>query len=610
MFQEAVDALREGDKAKAKDLLTKLLKTDQNNVLYWIWLSAAVESNKERIYCLQTAHQLDPENATAKRGLVLLGAIPPDENIPPFPLNRPRLWEEKLGLASDKPKEKATFKSFIASPAGRLIGFGVIGVAVIALAVFGLILPSGRRLAPQIFYTAGPSPTYTLTPTFVNATEQVPTGRGTLVPLAELLNAPHTPTPLYVNTPREPQSIDNYRVVKAAYERQEWDTVISGMNEIARNEPNAADPYYYIGEAYRFKGDFRNALEAYTQALRIDPTFGPAYLGLARARLLQDPNANILALYDEAIRLDPNFGEVYLDRAIFHLNHLDPELALADLATAERLLPGSPLVYYYQARAQLVLDNPEKAEIAARKANEADPTMLPVYFTLGEIYLAQGRHAEAIEVLQTYVSYETRSATARAMIGEAYYRAGDCETAIEALSAAISMDSRQRQSYLYRGLCYVEAGKADAAVSDLERVSSDEFEPNIALMRAYMLQEHFGDAYLQGEKVLSMAETDEEKALAYYWRGLNFEKRKEPGNAADSWQALLSLPRSAVTSEMRAEAQEHLYQNRTPTPSFTPSPTRTGTRTATPTRTLPPTRTQTPTKTPTPTRTPSPTAAN
>lgn len=597
IFQEAVEALREGDKAKAKDLLTKLLKTDQNNIQYWIWLSASVESTKERIYCLQTALQLDPEDATAKRGLVLLGALPPDESVQPFSLDRPRLWDEKLALDSDKAKEKKTFRGIVTSPVGRLAVFGLIGVAVIAAVVFGPILPNSAPLSWGPTYTPGPSPTFTMTPTFINATEQARAAKGTLVPLAELLDAPHTPTPFYVNTPRQPRSIDNFRVVKSAYASQDWDTVISGMSEIASNEPEAADPYYFIGEAYRFKGDHRNALEAYNQALRIDPEFGPPYLGLARARLMQDPSANIVALYDEALKRDPNFGEVYLDRAIFYLNRQEPELALADLTTAERLLPG-PLVYYYQARTYLVLDNIDKAEAAALKANEGDPTMLLVYFTLGEIYLAQGEYADAIEVLQTYVGYETRSATARAMIGEAYYQAGDCETAIEALSAAISMDSSQRKAYLYRGLCYVEVEDSEAAESDLERALQyfkDDFEIHLALMRANMLQEHFGNAYLQGEQVLALAETDKEKARAYYWRGLNFEKREEPDNAAESWQELLSLPRSAVTKEMRIEALEHFYDIYTPTSTYTPTQTGTATNTPTPT----PSRTPTPTKSPT-----------
>ena len=106
IFQEAVDALRRGDKLRAKNLLTGLLKDDQNNAIFWIWLSAAVDNTKERIYCLQTALKLDPENGTAKRGLILLGALPPDDTVQPFPMNRPRAWEEKLLLANEKPKER------------------------------------------------------------------------------------------------------------------------------------------------------------------------------------------------------------------------------------------------------------------------------------------------------------------------------------------------------------------------------------------------------------------------------------------------------------------------------------------------------------------------
>jgi tetratricopeptide (TPR) repeat protein len=609
-FQEAVEALREGDKTKARDLLTKLLKSEQDNAQYWIWLSAAVDSTKERIYCLKTALELDPENATAKRGLVLLGALPPDESVQPFPLNRPRLWEEELKLASEKPKEKRTFKSVITSPVGRLAGFGLVGVAVIAAVVFGLILPNSNPLAPRAVNTAGPSPTFTLTPTSINATGQAPEARGTLIPLAELLDAPHTPTPLYVNTPPDPISGDIYRVVQRAYEQGDWDGVIDGMSQIADNEPEAAFPYYYIGEAYRFKGDYNRAFSAYNRALEIDNEFGPAFLGLARASLLRDPDANVNHLYEEAIRHDPNFGEIYLDRAIFYLNRQEPQQALSDLATAERLLPDSPLVFYHQARANLELDNLEEAEEAAFKANQADPTMLPVYLVLGEIYLAQDDYAEAIEVLQTYATYETSDVTPRAMLGAAYYAAGDCESAIEAYGAALSMDSNLRQAYLHRGLCYLQEGEFELADDDLDRALQyypDDFQLNLSVMQIRIEQGFSGDAYLQGEKLLSLAETNEELALAYYWRALNFEDRDEPEDAADSWQELLELPASAMPRQMRAKAQERFYELRTATPSFTPSSTSTASYTPTPTRTLTPTRTFTPTLTPTRTKSPTPT---
>ncbi|MDP3183981.1 MAG: hypothetical protein Q8M58_01785, partial [Anaerolineales bacterium] len=106
MLQEAIEALRKKDRAHAKDLLTRLLKADQNNATYWVWLSAAVDSQKERLYCLQTALKLEPGNAAARRGLTMLGALPPDDSVPPFPLNRPRLWEEKLAIQEEeKPRQ-------------------------------------------------------------------------------------------------------------------------------------------------------------------------------------------------------------------------------------------------------------------------------------------------------------------------------------------------------------------------------------------------------------------------------------------------------------------------------------------------------------------------
>jgi hypothetical protein len=140
VFQEAMDALREGNKAHARELLTGLIKEDQNKTEYWIWLSAAMDTAKERIYCLQTALKLDPENASAKRGLILLGAMPADDTVQPFAVNRPRTWEEKLLLAHEKPKLKG-WAAVKASPFVRL-GLVILLVGAVAGGVtFGFLIP-------------------------------------------------------------------------------------------------------------------------------------------------------------------------------------------------------------------------------------------------------------------------------------------------------------------------------------------------------------------------------------------------------------------------------------------------------------------------------------
>ena len=610
LFQDAVEALRLGNKARAKELLTLLLKTEQTNATYWVWMSAAVDNPKERIYCLQTALKLDPENTTAKRGLILLGALPPDETVQPFPLNRPRGWEQKLLLAHEQPKPTG-LKAITSNPLARLGAIGVVGLALVALVVFGFMLPRANNARRAPTFTPGPSPTFSPTPTLIGDVAQTtPTSSGP-PPLWTLLDATFTPTPPYVNTKRPPQSADQYRAAQDALKRGDMEEYVRNMQEIARLEPESADIYYLIGEAYRADGNATEALKAYNDALKVDDKFAAAYLGLARASLLRDPNQDVTAFYDLALDADPNYGEVYLDRGNYHLYHKDAEAALADFGSAEQRMPDSPLVYFGYAQAYQILGDTLTALEYADKVYEMDITLLPNYLLRGRLYIDQERYADAVEVLDTYITYDPQNGEVYALLGESAYRTGDYEKPDQLLTKGITLDPRQRQVYFYRAICLLEAEDFEEAQADFERgipFTGETFEVKIGLTRAYYGQEKFGSAYQQAEGAMVLAKTDEEKALALYWRALSHEGRNAFREAIDDWKAFLKLPESAMTDEMLATAQEHLKKIVAVTPSPTvkasSTPTKTKTPVRTPTKTPVVTSTKTPTKTPT--RTPTP----
>ncbi|MBL0346437.1 tetratricopeptide repeat protein [Candidatus Villigracilis affinis] len=604
MFQDAVEALRRGDKARAKELITLLLKADQNNPTYWIWLSAAVDNTKERIYCLQTAFKLDPENGTAKRGLILLGALAPDESIQPFPMNRPRAWEEKLLLANEKPKERG-FKALAKSPITRLAFVLLIGAGLVSAVIFGLILPRRSNVRPTETNTPGPSPTFTTTPTLFGAT--APPTKAVLgpTPLSYFLPQTYTPTAVYVNTPRAAQSGDQYRLALAAYAKENWDEYISNMQIIASLEPDAADVPYLIGDAYRFKGDADSALDFYNEALKINEDFGPAYLGLARARLLDNPKANVDNLFEQAIELDPDFGEVYLERARYNINNNDPEAAIVDLDRADRLIPNSPTVYMTYADAYLALDDKKSALEAAETAYSLDITNLDVYKLLGKLHIESGEYERAIEALDVYAVYETEDDQVFGMLGQAYYEMGNYEVATSNFDRAEALNKNGVRKFLvYKGLANLELNNLDKAVEDLEKAASADdtsFVINLGLLRAYYLQEKFGSAFQKAEALRSLAETDEETALMLYWHALVQEKRGEVKDAIKDWQALLKMDADVMTEKMRSDAELHLRTMVTPTNTSKP-----GTKTATPRTPTPRSGTVTPTPkggtgTPTPT---------
>jgi hypothetical protein len=93
MYTEALEAVHNGEKDKARELLSQLLKSDPNNADYWVWMSVVVVLPRERIYCLQEALKKDPGNQAARRGLTVLGVIPPDEKLMPPPGLIRRKWQ-------------------------------------------------------------------------------------------------------------------------------------------------------------------------------------------------------------------------------------------------------------------------------------------------------------------------------------------------------------------------------------------------------------------------------------------------------------------------------------------------------------------------------------
>ncbi|KXK12424.1 MAG: serine/threonine protein kinase [Chloroflexi bacterium OLB14] len=606
IFQDALHALRRGDKARAKELLTLILKSDQNNPIYWIWLSAAVDSKKERIYCLQTALQLDPENVTAKRGLILMGALAPDDSIQPFPMHHARGWEEKLLLANEKPKVRT---SILKNPILRLAGITLIGLGLCTYVFFGLILPRQNNIERTQTPTPGPSPTFTATPTLVGATAIPTRMSGGPTPLWAYLPQTYTPTPLYVITPRSPASIDQYRIAVDAYEKGDWDAFILNMELIRPLEPDSADIPYYIGEAYRFKGEANAAIRYYDDALDIDDKFAPAYLGLARANIMRSPNYNAESLFNDALEFDPFYGEAYLERARFYLRRGDIKDALEDLEKAQEYLPGSSEVYLTLADAYLADEDIDRALTYAEEAYALDITNLSTYKLLSDLYIQTKDYPRALDALQLYTNYALEDATAFAKLGMILYRMGDYEQALRALDRAVDLNPNGvRDYYIYRGLSNVELGNGAEAIDDfIIAVEEDDrnYEARIGYARANYLDKKFGTAFLQIEVAIDLAETDEENALAYYWLAKIQEQRGDIAEAIEAWEALLDMDEDAMTPEMRTEAETQLDilvpPTRTPKSGAPTSTPTVGNSTSTPSSLTP---TRTPTRTPSPTPTP------
>lgn len=618
MLQHAVELIRQENFSQARDILTKLLKADQSNPAYWVWMSAAMETQKERLYCLQAAYKLDPTDVAARRGLILMGALQPDDSIQPFPMNHPRPWENKLKLADEKPKPKG-LKRVTGNPLFRLAAiFSVVGMVILG-AVIGLGMVIANRPTPAPVVMGTPRPT--VTPYRTNPPDVKPT----LPPLAAQLEATYTPTPIYGATPHMGAAQDIYRSAQRSLLGQQWDNSVIMWLQLATVEPGSVDALYFAGEARRLAKRYNEALTFYNEAIRINPDYAPSYLGKARANLGLNPNRNVLADLDKAITSDPNFAEAYLERALYHVKRASYAAALNDVQEADAINPGSPLIKLTLARVLLAMGENNSALEAAIEANQLDITMLEGYLVLGMAYRANGEMEEAVKALEIYANYQPDNSEAFTVLGSVYFTNGEEEKALKSLQQALRLDRTSSDAYYWMGELYLkksaEEGLAEAQRQEYQTLAVENFEKSVqynaesfrnaeGLARAYMAVGRWGQAYITVEKVKKSIKDDVEQGQYLYIAATANQKLNAVGQAIRDWNALLALPEEAVPAERRAEAQAQLDMLKTPTKAPpTVTETRTPLPTGTITATLTPRATRQPSVTPsvTNTRQPSPT---
>ncbi len=74
LTQEGVAALKAGDKERAQKLFVAALEEDNDDLQAWLWLSGAVESDVDRLECLEQVLRIDPTHALASKGAAQLRA--------------------------------------------------------------------------------------------------------------------------------------------------------------------------------------------------------------------------------------------------------------------------------------------------------------------------------------------------------------------------------------------------------------------------------------------------------------------------------------------------------------------------------------------------------
>ncbi len=571
MLQEAVEAGQSGDQAHARELLLELLNIDNQEPLYWLLMSTCVDSKEEREYCLYNVLKLDPENSAAKHDLTLIGSKLPNEKEES---ELPALSEDWQTSEIAAPKIEKKKKAPIVAPwpLKNILGAVGAGLILILLAYYassqGLINLNSEtdptpNSVPGILIST-PTNTKavvviekTTTPEAIEATEVamlIETGDP-----EDLLEATHTSTPFFVNTPHPNSS--SFDTAMQAFQAENWQAAIESYRQHLSSEPNSADAEYYIGLSYLQLNEYDNALESFNRSIALAAQFSPAYLGRALASQASDlQDSSVITDLNTELLLDENFTEAYIARARHYLNQDDPTRALEDLALAESLSPLSVEIHALKAAIFLGLEDFNEALVSAEHALNLDITLLSNYLVLSSIYLELGEANAALGLMQSYLNFEIENAFAWQTIGRAYAQVGQDEQSVESFDRALEIDPLLSEGNYYRGLAHLKAGETAEAIALLRIAIEAEptwFEARIAQAEALLLSGDPGAAFFEANTSAALIDNDEQKAAMHYWRASSLEELSQHETALGDWISLIALPADVVPEEWRQSAQEN-----------------------------------------------------
>ncbi|MCC6979833.1 MAG: protein kinase [Candidatus Melainabacteria bacterium] len=295
-------------------------------------------------------------------------------------------------------------------------------------------------------------------------------------------------------------------------------TLTQWTNEIEK-DPENPELYLNRGNLHSMRDERMNAVDDYTEALKLKPNYLQALNDRAFAYMMLAQYGKAFQDADKVIALTPKSAAGYARRGMIYQScEMFPE-AVADFERAIAIDGNNAYYLYSSAMSQVKLAHYADAEQQLQKAIEIGDRNGTYSANLGLVYTFQQKYPEAEECLRfdpndrnarsvewAQVAYynlcvgkmdeahkaleqmkarETFPARAFRMSGVFYSAAGQYEKAMQELTSSTSLEEYP-PGYRQRAIAYINLGQARSALADLKK--SHQLNPKSTITLSWLAQ--------------------------------------------------------------------------------------------------------------------------
>jgi len=303
--------------------------------------------------------------------------------------------------------------------------------------------------------------------------------------------------------------------IRSALGSKDFDKAIELSRAALRQSPNNTQLWTLQGIALASKGDSKEALSAFTQALRFSPDNIAALEGAAQIQY-QAGNPAAVPLLDRLLRLNPENQVAHAMLAVLDYRQGNCAGAASHFEKARELIDSQRDALHAYATCLVKSKKLDQAELVFERGVAIAPDDPQERRLLASMQLMLHRPKDALETLEPVMENRDPNAEILSLAASAYEGAGDTPNAVSALRRAILLDPRNvslyldfatiafahesfqvgidvvteglilqpqaAQLYMARGVLYVQLAQYDKAEEDFEK--AQQLDPNESLSSA------------------------------------------------------------------------------------------------------------------------------
>lgn len=264
---------------------------------------------------------------------------------------------------------------------------------------------------------------------------------------------------------RNPRRTDNLLLLGAIYyQLHDFNMCIAKNEEALQIDPQFAECYGNMANAWKEKGNIDVAIRYYLIAIELRPNFADAWSNLASAYMRKGRLTEAAQCCRQALALNPRLVDAHSN-----LGNLMKAQGLVQEAyncylDALRIQPTFAIAWSNLAGLFMEAGDLNRALQYYKEAVKLKPNFSDAYLNLGNVYKALGMPQEAIVCYQRALQSRPDNAMAFGNLASVYYEQSNLEMAILNYKRAIACDTGFLEAYNNLGNALKDAGRVDEAI--------------------------------------------------------------------------------------------------------------------------------------------------